>query len=121
MFGDGKPSVARGWCSKHYAVWRTYGDPLYAVRQYEAQGEQCSDPDCDRKPKRRGMCEMHAKRADKNGETTDPRKRLFWTKVDKNGPVPEHPCLRTDPSPKASRCITNVTFDDAAIRFIFGP
>jgi len=90
VFGDGKPSVAHGWCAKHYAVSRKYGDPLHPVRQYEARGEECSDPDCGRKPKRRGMCEMHAKRDDKHGETTDPRERLFWSKINKNGPIPEH-------------------------------
>ena len=88
--GCDKPMFGRTWCSKHYAVWRKYGDPLHAVRLYEAQSEECSDPDCDRKPKRRGMCEMHARRAGKYGETTDPRERLFWSKINKDGPVPEH-------------------------------
>lgn len=24
----GKPSIARGWCSRHYTRWHRHGDPL---------------------------------------------------------------------------------------------
>ena len=39
------------------------------------------------------MCDMHAQREDVHGETTEPRQRRFWAKVDKNGPLAE---LRPD-------------------------
>lgn len=31
--GCGNPSLARGWCSKHYARWSIYGDPIEPFRQ----------------------------------------------------------------------------------------
>lgn len=86
--GCDKPVVGRGWCSKHYAVWRKFGDPLHPTRRYERQSDSCSHEGCVRKPKRRGLCEMHAKRDEKHGETTDPRKRNFWLQVNKDGPIP---------------------------------
>lgn len=92
----GKPVVGRGWCSKHYAAWRNYGDPLHSTRRYEPQGKTCLHEDCDEKPKRRGLCEKHAKRLVNHGETTEPRERRFWAKVNKYGPLPE---LRPDLGP----------------------
>lgn len=86
--GCDKPVVGRGWCSKHYAVSRKFGDPLHPTRRYERQSDSCSHEGCVRKPKRRGLCEMHAKRDEKHGETTDPRKRNFWLQVNKDGPIP---------------------------------
>lgn len=88
----GKPVLACEMCSMHYARYRAYGDPLHPVRRYVAQSEKCTyegDGGCDRKPKRRGLCEKHAKREVKYGETTEPRERKFWAKVNKNGPVPD--------------------------------
>ncbi|MBY6005380.1 HNH endonuclease [Salipiger bermudensis] len=35
--GCNKPKFGRGWCSKHYAKWRKYGDPT-VVRQNQAHG-----------------------------------------------------------------------------------
>lgn len=80
----GKP-VGRGWCARHYGIWRTYGDPLHPVRRYVRQSAQCGHVGCPNKPKRRGLCEKHAKREDVHGETTDPRERRFWAKVDRRG------------------------------------
>lgn len=85
----GKPILGREMCAKHYAVWQKYGDPLHPVRRYVRQGSECSHEGCDEKPKRLGMCEKHAKRTIKHGESTEPRERRFWAKVDKNGPIPE--------------------------------
>lgn len=85
-----KPMFGRTWCGMHYAIWRKYGDPLYPVQRRVRQGPTCSVEGCDRKPKSHGMCGMCLRRFQKYGETTDPRERLFWTKVDKNGPVPDH-------------------------------
>lgn len=89
ILGDGKPSVAHGWCSKHYAAWRKYGDPEHVMRRYEPQGETCSIEGCDNKPKSHGMCTRCLKRTATHGDAGDPRERLFWTKVNKDGPVPE--------------------------------
>lgn len=86
----GEHAFGRGWCARHYAIWRTYGDPLHPVRSYTRQGVACTHAGCGEKPKRRGMCEKHVRREIKHGETTDPRERLFWAKVAKDGPIPEY-------------------------------
>ncbi|MEU8920304.1 HNH endonuclease signature motif containing protein [Kitasatospora sp. NPDC048545] len=83
-------TVGRGWCARHYGIWRTHGDPLHPVRRYVRQGSECVHPGCDLKPQRRNLCNKHAKREEAHGETTDPRERRFWAKVDKNGPTPEN-------------------------------
>lgn len=82
----GKPVVGRSMCAMHYRRWKLYGDPLYEVRRYVPQGEKCAAPEgCDRKPKRRGMCEMHARRMLQRGTTIDPRERKFWAQIDQTG------------------------------------
>ncbi|MGA5820817.1 HNH endonuclease signature motif containing protein [Kitasatospora sp. NPDC094028] len=87
--GCGKHAFGRGWCSMHYARWRTHGDPLHEGRRYVKQGETCAVEGCERAPKRRGMCEMHVRRLLKHGELTDPRERRFWAQVDTDGPLAE--------------------------------
>jgi hypothetical protein len=82
-------AFGRGWCGRHYGIWRTYGDPLYPVRRYVRQGTRCAHEGCGEKPTRRGLCEKHVRRELNHGETTDPRERRFWAQVDKDGPVPE--------------------------------
>lgn len=34
-----KPVQARGWCQKHYAKWRIYGDPLHWPTRYYSAAE----------------------------------------------------------------------------------
>jgi hypothetical protein len=72
----------------HYARWKKYGDPLYAVRSYEQQPETCVVKDCGQTTRRggHGLCLKHFKRARNYGETTDPYERKFWAQVDKRGP-----------------------------------
>jgi hypothetical protein len=81
----GKPVVGRGWCARHYGIWRTHGDPLHPVRSYERRGEKCADEGCPDKPDRKGLCHKHATRLEKHGTTMDPRERRFWAKVDRRG------------------------------------
>lgn len=84
----GKPVVGRGWCAMHYGRWRLHGNPRYETRRYEPQGTECDHDGCTRKPKRRGLCEMHARRQEQYGATTDPYERRFWAQVNKTGPIP---------------------------------
>lgn len=85
----GKPVLGAAMCAMHYRRSRVYGDPLVTTRRYVRQGPECTHEGCDRKPKRRGMCEKHAKRDILYGETTEPYERRFWAQVNKAGPVPE--------------------------------
>ena len=86
----GKPVNARGMCAMHYWRLKQHGDPFYQTRRYVKQGDECDHETCFNKPKRLGYCEKHAKLFVKYGETTDPRERRFWAKVNKNGPTPSH-------------------------------
>jgi hypothetical protein len=81
----GKPVVGRGWCSMHYARWRTYGDPLHETRRYIKQRETCEVENCGEPPKTYSLCAKHLSRFRRSGQTTDPRQRRFWAQVDRRG------------------------------------
>ena len=78
--GCDKPVVGRGWCARHYAIWRKYGDPLHTVRKYDRRGK-CSTDGCEDQAKRNGLCHKHATRMERHGTTIDPRERRFWAQV----------------------------------------
>jgi len=84
--GCEKPILGRGWCSMHYARWRTYGDPLHRTRPYSQQPESCTADGCSRRPDLHGLCSMHYRRARNHGTLESPRGRRFWAQVDKRGP-----------------------------------
>lgn len=53
----------------------------------------CSVPDCEKTAHTRGWCEMHYARMIRHGSTDNPRptdEARFWSKVNKNGPVPDY-------------------------------
>lgn len=64
--------LARDLCAKHYARWRTHGDPTRDTRA-ERAARTCSIPGCDRPHKGRGYCVMHLHRVRVHG---DPNVRL---------------------------------------------
>lgn len=49
----------RGWCTKHYARWRTHGDPLTVITQTKAP---CMVESCDLKQHAHGYCDSHLHR-----------------------------------------------------------
>lgn len=82
----GEPVFSSGWCSKHYSTWYRYGDPQHPVKRRQKQGDKCTAPEgCDKKPQRHQLCVGHARLQELYGETTDPRERRFWAKVDRSG------------------------------------
>jgi hypothetical protein len=90
--GCTRPPNARGWCKTHWLRWKRYGDPL-ADRTRKRQ--QCSIENCDKFVEGHGFCRKHYERWRAHG---DPHftafirgndEARFWSKVDKNGPVPE--------------------------------
>jgi hypothetical protein len=56
----------------------------------------CSIPDCNKRHRYGGLCDMHASRQRRHGDPLHVERIVgddaarFWVKVNKNGPVPEH-------------------------------
>lgn len=72
-------------------------DPSFAedVAERDGGGRRCTAEECDRPHLARGLCVMHYARwrKDPNREPPEPPPTLlerFWSKVDKNGPVPAY-------------------------------
>ena len=89
--------MARGWCAKHYARWRTHGDPLkvsveksrrgapmeFIVQSVSFEGEECLIWPFNR-DKKTGVAQISIKRS-----TTNPA-RVVCTVVHGPAPSPEH-------------------------------
>lgn len=64
---DGCPDLvkARGWCGRHYARWRTYGDPTIVRKGGKGslgrrwQSDLCTVEGCSRPSTARSLCERH--------------------------------------------------------------
>lgn len=65
--GCEKPTIARGWCTNHYAKWRKYGDPLADFTRH-AIAATCSIDGCERISIARGWCGKHYKRWSVHGD-----------------------------------------------------
>lgn len=66
--GCDSPHYGHGWCNKHWARWRTYGDPLTVWRPPET----CSVEGCGRPHYGRGYCQKHWQKWRKYGDPLAP-------------------------------------------------
>lgn len=79
--GCEKPAKARGWCGRHYALWRRNGLPQ-RVKEPTNYGHTCSVDGCNIKHSAKGFCSMHYARWKSHGTTdTPPKKRRFQCSV----------------------------------------
>ena len=60
--------MARGWCRRHYARWKTTGDPGPAGLKRLPDHAPCSVDGCDKPNIAKGYCEMHRWRVRIHGE-----------------------------------------------------
>lgn len=95
--GCDRAHKSRGWCHKHYRRWLQYGDPRHPVRLRGIQPADgfCTVGGCTRQSRTRGWCPAHYSRWLAHGDplaSAPPRwppvKDRFWSKVDRNGPLP---------------------------------
>lgn len=85
------------WCRLHRARMERYGNPAGRPPRVPVS---CSVDDCDGIASTRGWCGKHYTRWRKAGRLDDPQRIIndpearFWSKVDKDGPLPKWaPCL----------------------------
>lgn len=64
--GCGEKHTARGWCKRHYYIWKRNGDPL--IVKWAPRGPSCSIEGCRNKHKAYGWCENHYKRWQRHGD-----------------------------------------------------
>lgn len=78
----GSPTLARGWCVKHYKRWRTHGDATHCPPpryQRSPRVGTCSEVDCGEPVRTRGWCRIHYDRWRRTG---DPSVRLkTWNRA----------------------------------------
>ena len=62
---------ARGWCSKHYARWRSHGDPNYVKFEIQTRPEDglCTISGCSKEYYFSGVCSAHYVRRMRHGDT----------------------------------------------------
>lgn len=100
--------LAKGYCSKHYTRNLRYGSPFALSRDNDPK--TCTFEDCSEPYYGNGLCSKHWQRKARNGDPgiviriRNSDAERFWSKIDKNGPIPSHlpelgPCwVWTSPS-----------------------
>lgn len=79
-------SQSLGFCPKHYARYKTHGDPnVVAKRGRKNYQEYCSLEHCDNPHEAKGYCDKHYRRFKKHGTTDGPQRNSRY--VDSQGYV----------------------------------
>lgn len=66
------PTVARGYCVKHYQRWKAHGDPTKTTRLPPGTHTKCTVDGCERKHASSGYCWLHYGRVLMHGEVGPP-------------------------------------------------
>lgn len=85
--GCDRDVVARGWCRRHYARWRTTGDVGPAGLKYRPAKTPCTVDGCENLSEAGGYCSMHRWRVRTYGEP-GPAGRIHK----RRDAAPEVPC-----------------------------